>query len=267
MKIRTTFSFKSLRIASTRYRVRKLWNFTLIELLVVIAIIAILAGMLLPALQQAREKGRQIVCQSNFRQTGNAAAQYANTYNGWTPFHNTSNDSVFEGYANASQGGAWFVMLAPFLGLATQNYYTLSQQQGANAPITKPIVFSCPTIPLEIGTLSGGAKIDQAPHTGATGNRLLSMNGQTFRRVRHDWVKFPSFTVFMLDSAKADNYVINMRLAYDNRYANFRYLHASGTKLNCLHFDGHVTLKSWAYCNAQSNSGRPAGVNSFCVAE
>ena len=42
MKTRTTFSFKSLRIASNRYLVRKLWNFTLIELLIVIAIITIL---------------------------------------------------------------------------------------------------------------------------------------------------------------------------------------------------------------------------------
>ena len=60
--------------------------FTLIELLVVIAIIAILAGMLLPALARAREEGRRAVCKSNLGQIGKGLVTYQPNFGNFFPY-------------------------------------------------------------------------------------------------------------------------------------------------------------------------------------
>jgi prepilin-type N-terminal cleavage/methylation domain-containing protein/prepilin-type processing-associated H-X9-DG protein len=168
-------------------------GFTLIELLVVIAIIAILIGMLLPAVQKVRESAARSQCSNNLKQLGIAYATYENNYGRLPP-------SAFYDLTPAATGGlpiahGWGVYLLPFIeqdNLFKQ--YNMNQPfvtPGNQAVISNPVkTMLCPSAihsaPTYNGTIKNpltgtnipftAAVADYAPDSGINGGAAALLN-------------------------------------------------------------------------------------------
>lgn len=109
--------------------IRRRKAFTLIELLVVVAIIGILAGMLLPVLNQSREKGRSAKCIANLKQIGLAMGLYGDDY-GYYPY------GLWSGVTQ------WDICVGPYAG----------GQRVQSSPLARGKVFLCPSVKVSNST-------------------------------------------------------------------------------------------------------------------
>ncbi len=134
--------------------------FTLVELLVVIAIIGILVGLLLPAVQSAREAARRLQCQNNLKQIGLAVHNYHDTYQ---MFPNVNSNSTLS-------GGSLFVAILPHVELANSfNLYdfTKSNRDPFNQQVVSQQIpfYYCPSAARRRPVPSCSSDAGRAPGT------------------------------------------------------------------------------------------------------